>query len=172
MNINLATYLVRLVILMAIQVVVLHNALTGLALGRYMNLFIYLLFILLLPVRLRPFIVLLICFILGIVVDMFYHTPGVNASALVLVGFLRMSVLSVIEPREKYDQLSIPSLKRYGFRWFLTYSFSLSLIYCISHSLLESFTVSNMHISFLRGVVSAVASTALIMLYQNIAVRD
>jgi len=172
MNVSLGTYIVRFIILMVIQMVVLHNALTGLTLGRYMSLFIYIAFVLLLPVRIRPVVLLMICFILGLVVDLFYHTPGVNASALVLMGFARIYVLKFMEPREKYDQLSKPSFSRYGFRWFLTYTFVLASIYCFSYSILESFTISNLHITLLRGLISALASTAIIVLYQNIAVRD
>ncbi|MDW8287920.1 MAG: hypothetical protein RMJ89_07605, partial [Flammeovirgaceae bacterium] len=51
--------------------------------------FLYISFILFLPVRLDRLWVLLLSFLIGILIDIFYNTLGIHAASCVLIGFLR-----------------------------------------------------------------------------------
>ena len=71
--------ILRFVVLVLIQVLVINN----LQLSSYVDPFIYVLFILLLPFETPGWILLLFAFSLGLTIDMFSDTAGVHASATV-----------------------------------------------------------------------------------------
>ena len=77
-------------------------------LGTYSNYFSPLLFsyfILRLKLDSNVFVVLILSFLLGMGVDIFRDTLGLNAAALVAVAFLRKYFLSIISEREDFDSM-------------------------------------------------------------------
>ena len=89
-------YPVMFVTLVLIQVLLLNQV----NFGGFLNPYIYVLFILLLPVSLPRYQVLLLSFFTGLAIDWFSNTPGLHASATVLMGFLRSPVISMTTQRE------------------------------------------------------------------------
>lgn len=72
-----------------LQVLVLNNVLL---LG-FVNPYLYILFIILLPLNLSPIQTLLFSFLTGLSIDFFSDTGGVHAMACLLVGYVRPLVL-------------------------------------------------------------------------------
>lgn len=95
--------------------------------------FVYIGFILMLPLEIGPLLLMLISFGTGFTVDLFYDSIGVNAAASVFIGFLRPYWLNIITPRGGYEEIVIPNLKTIDFGWFLTYSIPLIFLH---HSVL------------------------------------
>jgi rod shape-determining protein MreD len=62
--------------------------------------YFYFLFILWLPFKTRRWVILLVGFLLGFTVDMFYKTPGLHTSASVLIAYLRPFVINLLLPKE------------------------------------------------------------------------
>jgi rod shape-determining protein MreD len=62
--------------------------------------YFYFIFILWLPFKTRRWVILLIGFLLGFAVDMFYKTPGLHAAASVLIAYLRPFVINLLFPKE------------------------------------------------------------------------
>ena len=89
----------RFIFLVLFQVLVLDN----IQLGGYLNPFMYVLFILLMPFETPGWVLLFSAFLLGGSIDLFEHTPGMHASAAVFMAFLRPAVLKLIAPREGYE---------------------------------------------------------------------
>jgi rod shape-determining protein MreD len=60
--------------------------------------FVYIACILLIPDEIDPIWVILISFLIGLLVDIFYNTAGVHASACVLIGYLRSYIIKFLFP--------------------------------------------------------------------------
>jgi len=91
--------------------------------------FIYIAFILFLPIETNILFLMVIGFVLGFLVDIFYDSLGVHASALVLVAFVRNFWLSRITPQGGYDAGEGPTLAANGLQWVLIYILPLIFIH-------------------------------------------
>jgi hypothetical protein len=100
--------------------------------------FLYVLYILLLPLEMKAIPVMLIAFALGFGVDLFYDTLGVHTASLVALAFLRNPWLKVLTPTGGYDENQQPSMLNMGFGWFTYYSLPLILLHHILFFYIES----------------------------------
>ena len=91
--------------------------------------FFYVAFILLLPIETNTLILMLIAFLLGFFVDIFYDSLGLHAFSLVLVAYVRNFWLGVITPQGGYDAGEGPTLAVNGLQWFLVYAIPLVFIH-------------------------------------------
>jgi hypothetical protein len=91
--------------------------------------FLYVAFILLLPFELSTMMTILIGFIMGFTIDIFYNSMGLHAFATVLISYLRNYWLSVITPQGGYDSGNTPTVATNGVQWFLVYSIPLVFIH-------------------------------------------
>jgi rod shape-determining protein MreD len=132
----------------------------------YVNPYVYILFILLLPVEIPAWLMLIISFTTGIIVDMFSGTPGMHSSATLMAGFFRPYILRVIAPRDGYEAGSSPSMITYGFRWFLSYTLLVVLIHHTTLFYLEVFRFSEFFRTMLRVFLSSIFSIAFILLIE------
>jgi len=157
----------RFIFLILLQVWVLNN----IQLGGFINPYVYILFILLLPFETPGWFVILLSFLLGLFVDMFTDTLGMHASASVFMGFLRQYVLRSISAREGYEKGTSPRISDYGFVWFFKYSLLLVFLHHLFLFTIEVFNFGTFHLVLLRTVLSTLFSTALILLSQYIIFR-
>ena len=91
--------------------------------------FLYVFYILLLPMELKSIPLMLISFLLGISIDIFYDTMGLHAASLVALAFIRNSWIRMVIPTGGYDEYVQPSVLNMGFGWFMTYSVPLLLVH-------------------------------------------
>ncbi|MFN6037455.1 MAG: rod shape-determining protein MreD [Bacteroidota bacterium] len=139
--------------------------------GNWFNPQLYIISILLLPFETPRMIVILICFIQGLTIDVFFDQQGLHSGAAVFMGFLRPYVLNFIAPREGYDVLMRPSTYYMGTAWFLTYTFLLVLSHHIFYFFIEIFRFSEFFSTLLRAFASSVMSVVLILLFQFLFYR-
>jgi hypothetical protein len=92
--------------------------------------FIYVGFILLLPVEISKVALMVIAFLLGFTIDIFYDSLGIHALALVTVAYLRNYWLSTITPQGGYDNGTSPAISN-GVQWFLVYTVPLVFVLCV-----------------------------------------
>lgn len=149
-------------ILVLIQVFVLNN----IQLGGYINPYLYVLFILLLPFEIPGWLLLLISLITGLTIDMFTNTQGMHAAATVFLGFLRPYMLSLISPRDGYEFGTKPSISHLGFTWFITYAGILVFLHHLLLFYIEVFRFSEFFSTFFRVIVSSVFTLVLIVIVQ------
>jgi hypothetical protein len=95
--------------------------------------FLYILYLLLLPVETNPLVLMGIGFLMGFAVDMFYESIGLHAFACVLIMYVRNFWLNSMTPQGGYDSNSTPSLALGGVQWFIIYSLPLVFLH---HSVL------------------------------------
>ena len=96
---DLIVILARLILLVLAQVVILNN----IQFSGYINPFLYIMFIMMLPVRIPKNVVLLAAFLTGLIVDVFSNTMGMHAAACVLMAYARPAVLKLMGPRDGYE---------------------------------------------------------------------
>ena len=162
MIVNNLKYPFIFTLLIAIQVLVLNN----INLGGYVNPYIYLLFILWLPVEMKDWVVMFLALITGLVMDTFMSTPGIHASACVFLAFARKYVLYYMKPRDGYETNIIPDLKNMGASWFLTYSIILISLHHIFYFFVEIFRFSDLLYVFWRAIASIFMSTLIIIVIE------
>lgn len=128
----------------------------------YINPYIYIYFILVLPLSTPGWLLLLVGMISGFSVDMFANTIGMHASAALFLAFVRPYVLASISPREGFDSASIPSASEYGMIWFLKYTIIMVLIHHLALFMVEVWSFSHFIGTLLRWVVSSFFSILII----------
>ncbi|MES2645503.1 MAG: rod shape-determining protein MreD [Bacteroidota bacterium] len=97
---------------------------------RFITPYLYFLFILWLPFFTSRFWVLIIGFILGFTLDMFTKTPGLHASACVLISFIRPFLISLLVPKETKElTLGSPGIKSMGAASYAVYVILLTLFH-------------------------------------------
>ncbi len=160
-------YLFMFVALVLLQVLLFNQV----NFSGFLNPYIYVLFILLLPLSMAPYQVLLLSFLTGVVIDSFSNSLGLHASATVLMGYLRLPVIRLITTREA-EQVDYPGLKQTGIVWFLMY---VSILVALHHFFLfsvEVFTFDGFHRTLLRSLASSVFTVLVIYLSQFLIFRD
>ena len=101
-------------------------------------------------------------FFLGLAVDVFSDTPGMNASATVLLAFLRPTLLRLFMPRDTVDVL-IPSVRSMNPLPFLKYAAVGVLIHHTLLLSLEFFSLAHPGMLLLRIGTSTLLTLALIL---------
>lgn len=155
----------RFLLLTLLQVLVLKNMQLGGA-ELYIELYIYPLFVLLLPMRLPAWALIGIAFVHGILIDVFYDSMGLHAASMVLIAFLRPILCAQIEPRGGYEVDEYPTKARLGMPWFLRYAGILMFIHVFFVVFLQELSISQIFI--LKLLLSYLFSMTLIILYQYI----
>jgi rod shape-determining protein MreD len=150
------------VLLIMLQILLFNN----IQFSGYVNPYVYLMFILLLPVEIPSWLLLLSAFLTGMVMDFFSGTPGMHSFATVLAGFVRPYILRVISPRDGYDPGSSPSMVTYGIRWFLTYTLLMVLIHHTALFYVEVFRFTDFFRTMLRVLLSSFFSITFILLLE------
>ena len=163
---RILTYAAWIVGLALVQVLVLNNIfLFGVATP-----FLYIYPILILNRNLDRNILMVIAFAVGLAVDNFSNTPGVNAGASVLIAFMRPGVLRMYAPREEFDDFE-PSIHVLGPWPFLRYALTALLIHHAALFLLEAFSLAHIGYLSLRIVCSTLLTTLLVMAIEFIRNR-
>jgi rod shape-determining protein MreD len=155
-------YFLNFVVLSLIQVLVLNH----LNLGGFINPYLYILFLLILPVEIPGWLLLLLGFCTGLFMDAFLNTPGFHASASVFLCFMRPYFLRYIAPRDGYESGSLPIPSYFGFIWFLKYAVLGVLAHHIFYFFIEAFTMSQFFSTLLRIFLSSVFTLLFIMIAQ------
>jgi len=150
------------ILLTLLQVVLFNN----IQFSGYVNPYVYIMFILLLPVEIPSWLLLLLSFGTGLIMDFFSGSPGIHTSATVLTGFIRPYFLKVISPRDGYEPRSEPSLGAYGFRWFLFYTVLLILIHHTALFYIEVFRFIDFFRTLFRVLLSSLFTVTFILLIE------
>lgn len=91
--------------------------------------FLYVAFILMLPIETNPLILMLAAFLMGFSIDIFYDSLGLHALSLVFVAYIRNYWLTTITPQGGYDAGQGPTLAVNGLQWFMVYAIPLVFIH-------------------------------------------
>jgi len=155
-------YPLQFILLVIVQVLVLNN----IQFSGYVNPFLYILFVLWLPIEMPKWLVLLLSMAIGLAVDIFSDTLGMHTSASIFLGFCRPYILNVLAPRDGYELNQKPSIQDLGFNWFITYSALCVLVHHVFLFFVEVFRFSEPFSTLGRSLASAFFTLILILITQ------
>ena len=152
--------IIRFVVLVLVQVLLVNH----IYLGGYVHPYIYLIFIMLLPVTMPKWQVLGLGFVLGLCIDIFTDTPGLHSGATTLMAFCRPAILRLVSGHQKLENVQEPNIGQLGGPWFIRYVSCLVLVHHFALFFLESFSFHLIGQVLLRIVLSVPVSVFLIMM--------
>ncbi len=164
----LPRYIINFIILVLIQVFILNN----IQLGGFVNPYLYVLFILILPFETPNWLLLVVALLLGLTIDLFSNTLGMHSSATVFMAFLRPQVLKIISPRDGYESETLPQLRFYGAAWYLRYASILVFSHHLFLFYIEVFKLSNFFATFARVILNTIFTLILILISQYFFRKD
>jgi rod shape-determining protein MreD len=150
------------ILLILLQVLLFNN----IQFSGYVNPYVYIMFILLLPVEIPSWLLLLLSFATGLIIDIFSGSPGMHTSATVLAGFVRPYVLRIVSPRDGYEPGSDPSMIIYGLRWFFSYALLMVVIHHTTLFYIEVFRFADFFRTMMRVILSTMFSMTFILLIE------
>ena len=157
----------RFIILIIVQILVFNS----IQFSGYMNPYIYILFILLLPFETPKWLLLTSAFILGFVMDIFSNTLGMHTAATIFMAFLRPYILNLISPRDGYESGTFPRISYYGTVWFTRYALILIFAHHFVLFYIEIFRFGNFFSTLFRVILSTALSLIFIVLSQFFVYR-
>ena len=160
----LVKYGLLFIILLAVQIFILN----GMIFFTYATPFIYIYFIVKLPVDTNKNIVICTSFLLGLSIDIFCNTPGVNASACVLIGFLRPFLINGLTALDTSENRE-PSIPLFGLAPFLRY---IGISIFVHHAVLlslESFSLFNPLMLLFRIAACSVFTFILVWILEKLS---
>lgn len=149
--------------LVLLQVLVLNNV----HIAGYGTPFLYVYFILKFNSGTSRNALLIWAFLIGITVDVFSNTPGMNAAATVLMAFVSPFFLKVFIPRDNLD-IIVPSFGTMGFFPFFKYLLTCVFIHHLVLFSVEFFSLASFTSLILSVVVSTLLTVACTMAIEGI----
>lgn len=137
----------------------------------FFNPYVYVLFIILLPLSTPRYAVLILAFALGLIIDIFSNSLGVHSAATVFVAYIRPLVIRLISNRED-DKSDYPGLNQNKLGWFINYVVIMVLIHHTLLFYLEVYTFANFFNTLSRVILSSLFSIIVIVLSQFLVFRD
>ncbi|NLP57337.1 rod shape-determining protein MreD [Lutibacter sp. B1] len=121
MNNLLLNNTLRFIGLVLLQVLVLNH----INLFGHINPMIYIVWVFLFPVRKNKSLFLILSFLLGLTVDLFSNSGGINASATLFIAYFRLPILKAVLKKSDFDNIlfnlrAIPFPKAFLFILILT----------------------------------------------------
>ena len=162
-------HIVRFVFFLFTQIFVLNQIPP---LHHRVDLYIYFLFILWLPFNTTRLAQLIWGFLLGITLDYFTKSPGLHASACVLIAYLRPFLINLLIPQQgtevNYEE---PSIRSLSFAPYAIYVVTLTIIHHAYLFLLEAIQFADIFYFIEKTLFSAAASLVLILIVELLFVR-
>ncbi len=155
---------IRFVVLVFIQVGILNH----IQVSGFINPYMYILLILLLPFETPNWLLLIVSFLLGFSIDLFSGTLGIHASACTFMGYARPYLLKMISFRDGYEVGTVPGIADFGFSWFFKYALIFTFLHHSFLFFVEAFSFSNFAEILVRIVFSTVFTLILIVSSQFI----
>ena len=150
--------IISFILLVLVQVLALNN----IQFLGYINPYIYILFILSLPVRLPQWVTLLLGFLLGITIDAFSNTMGTHAFATVLIAFLRNGIIKLFTSIEEGNN-PVPSFYTFGVAAYVKYVILMTLVHHTTLFFLEAFSFSLFWVVFFKVILSSIVTILIIL---------
>jgi rod shape-determining protein MreD len=161
-------YVIMFFVLILVQVLILNN----IQISGFINPYIYILFILLLPFNIPGYFLLGFSFLIGITIDIFGNTPGIHAGASVLLGFVRPALAQLVSTRELIEKGQTPTMTILGMANFIKYTVIAVLIHHLVLFFAETFSFGDILETLLRWLISSIFSILIILGSQFIIFKN
>lgn len=147
-------YILRFIILVAIQVLVLNHV----YLGGYITPYIYIMFVMLLPFDIKGWALLLWAFALGLTVDMFSDSAGMHAAATLWIAFIRPGLIRMVSVKTDFEPGTEPGINTLGGASLFFYTSIMVAAHHVFLFFVEAFRIDQLpqilSLTLLSGLVS------------------
>ncbi|MEM8893357.1 MAG: rod shape-determining protein MreD [Bacteroidota bacterium] len=128
----------------------------------------YVMLIMLLPYNFNRVAALIVAFLTGLFIDMFYDTPGIHSAACVFIAFLRPFWLDISLSGNTIESNIKLGLKPLGLPWFITFAIPLTFIHHFTLFFVEAGGFSLFWITVQKVLFSTGYSFICMMIFQYI----
>ena len=118
---------------------------------------IFIYFIIRLPIDLKLPYLFTFAFLLGLIIDIFSDTPGVNALACTLIAALKTPIYYAYMAKDDNTNRLTPCVATMGFLEYSKYLLTFVVIYCVLMFTIEYFSFADV-----KGIVILASSSALL----------
>ena len=168
MNKDIISYIFLFVILVLVQALLMNH----IVLFNSAVCFIFIYFIIKLPVGLSTNLLLTLSFILGLSVDVLSDTPGLNALACTILAVLKRPFFFAYEQHDDQKRNVSPSLGSMGFFNYCKYLFTLSAIYCIIAFFVEFINFTDVIEILIKAGASTLFSFLVILAIDSLVYKN
>jgi rod shape-determining protein MreD len=153
---DLIKYIIQIPIYVLIQVLVLNEILFL----SYINPYLYIILIIVLPYKTPKWFLIIYAFFLGFSIDIFSGTLGMHSFASVLIAFCKNSIAKITIPHNIVEQGDELIMQKIGVKSFLTYTFLITLIHLSTLFFLEHL---NLEFKMLFKILLSVITTTILI---------
>jgi rod shape-determining protein MreD len=164
---NVTAHIIRFALLVFAQVMILNN----IHLHGLFNPYIYPLFILMLPIEMPAWLVMILGFFSGLVIDLYSNSMGMHAAATTVMAFFRPYMINLLKPAAGYQPEDKATISSMGFLWFITYASFLTFIHHVVFFMIETLSFHQFLFVISKILVSMLISLALMVIVQYLFYR-
>lgn len=164
--ISVIKYTVQFFLLIAFQVMVLNN----IEIFGYMNPYLYVVFVIMLPANTNRNLLLIVGFLLGFAIDIFENSGAVHASATVLIAFIRPAVFRFMAGPANLE-INRMNIQTLGTLRFMILAATLVFVHHFWLFMLEAFNFRELLQVMIRTFFSSIFTLLLIYLAQILVYR-
>ncbi len=148
------------IMLVLLQVLVFNK----IYLGGYLNPQVYVFFILMLPVYMPGYLLLLVSFAMGLIIDAFGDSLAIHTFSSVLMAFCRPGIILLFSGKLEHDNIENPSFRSFGTFSLITYSSILIMIHHVSLFFMEVFRFNEFVQTLQRALLSGGLTLVFVLL--------
>ncbi|MDO5522613.1 MAG: rod shape-determining protein MreD [Bacteroidia bacterium] len=130
---------------------------------------LYIFFLIKLPYGRNRFYVIISGFLLGLIIDIFLNTPGMNAAATTIVATLRGVILNLFYPKNEYENL-VPGI-HVSVAAFIKFVVTMVLFHQVLLFFIEAFSFFNLTSTLIRIGTSSLLTIVLILALDSLLFR-
>lgn len=130
---------------------------------------LYIYFLIKLPYGRNRFYVIISGFLMGLIIDAFLNTPGMNAAATTIVAALRSIILNLFYPKNEYENL-VPGIHT-SVAAFVKFTVTMVLLHQTLLFFIEAFTFFNFTSTMIRIGSSSLLTIVLILALDSLVIR-
>lgn len=154
--------IIRLFLLLLVQIFILNN----IHFLGFVNPYIYILAIMMWPVRFDRKTAMLLALGIGLVIDSFNNTPGIHTAAALLAAYLRNPVINLFVDIEEGNNPT-PSIRSFGIAKFINYAVVIIFVHHFTLFFLEAFSFEHFGLTLLRIVINSLVTLTIILGIQS-----
>ncbi len=168
MNKSVLSYILLFVILVLVQALLMNH----IVLFSSAVCFIFIYFLIKLPINLSANLLLTLGFILCLSVDILSDTPGLNALCCTVLASLKRPVFFAYEQHDDQKRNVSPSIGTMGFLNFCKYIFSMSAIYCLLSFFVEFAEFSDVVSILIKAGASSIFTFLVILAIDSLVYKN
>lgn len=159
--------IIKFILLVLIQILILNP----MDIGGVIHPMLYILFILTLPFETPRWLILVLGFFIGIIIDIFSNSLGIHAAAATLIAFSTPIVWRILAPHDGYEIGNNPSISSLGAKWFIQYVIILTFIHHTVFFFIEAFSMKFFFSTIWTSLLNTIFTVILMILSQLLVTK-